>query len=140
MRDVADLLDPYQALKLFIHKNTWMTSNQRKHWRENRDKITVLRQSACFHARKNLLKPIHEPVWIHARIGLPHRRQFDPPNAWPTIKPIIDGLVDAGVLQDDDSTHAPYTSFSRDPNKSPKDKYRITIYLVPESSEIYVPF
>lgn len=137
---VAHPLDPYQALKLVIHKNNWMTSNQRTHWAKNAEKSAALKQAAYIHARKNRLTPICEPVWVHALIGLPTMHRFDPPNAWPTIKPIIDGLVDAGVLQDDDSAHVPYTSFSRDPNKSPKDKYRITIYLVPESSEIYAPF
>ncbi|WP_128683426.1 hypothetical protein [Actinomyces qiguomingii] len=35
----------------------------------------------------------------------PDRRRRDTHNLMPTVKPIVDGLVDAGLLPDDDTRH-----------------------------------
>ena len=48
------------------------------------------------------------PVLEHAYIlGILHpgsRRRLDPANFYPSFKAAVDGLVDAGVLEDDDHT------------------------------------
>lgn len=41
----------------------------------------------------------------------PTRRRMDPPNLYPTLKPIIDGLTDAGLWEDDDYTRLIEVSF-----------------------------
>ncbi|MFB7440207.1 hypothetical protein ACFC01_17920 [Streptomyces mirabilis] len=49
-----------------------------------------------------------QPVMRHAYIlGIVHPKKlgrFDPPNWYPTFKAMVDGLVDAGMLEDDDHT------------------------------------
>jgi hypothetical protein len=49
-----------------------------------------------------------QPVLEHAYVlGVVHpgsRRRLDPANLYPSFKAAIDGLVDAGVLEDDDHT------------------------------------
>lgn len=137
---VTPILEPYHLITLDVHKDLWMTSNQRKHWAENSKRANRLRTLADFKARAHRTPKITEPVWLHAAIAIPSNSRFDPPNAWPTVKPIIDGLVLAGIFKDDDSKWIPYTSFGRDHTKPAPGHYRITLYAIPESSEIYVPF
>jgi len=44
-------------------------------------------------------------VHITAHIFKPRGGRWDPNNLWPTIKAAVDGLVDAGLLADDDHRH-----------------------------------
>lgn len=64
----------------------------------------------------------------------------DGPNLYPTAKPLIDGLVDAGILEDDNDTIVKEYSFiplshNLKPKKSLSgdriDQYHITILLTP---------
>lgn len=77
--------------------------NDRSHWRV-RSRITAqLRADAA-----NLARAARIPHLNRATITVvvhPHdRRRRDPSNWAPTAKACIDGVVDAGVLQDDDSS------------------------------------
>lgn len=42
----------------------------------------------------------------------PSKRRLDPPNLYPTVKHVIDGLTDANIWEDDDYTHMTKMSFS----------------------------
>lgn len=44
-------------------------------------------------------------------VSPPTRRKIDPANLYPTVKPIIDGLTDAGWWEDDDFNHLVEISF-----------------------------
>jgi predicted nucleic acid-binding Zn ribbon protein len=44
-------------------------------------------------------------VHITAHIWKPRRGRYDPNNLWPTVKAVVDGFVDAGLLFDDDHVH-----------------------------------
>jgi Holliday junction resolvase RusA-like endonuclease len=44
---------------------------------------------------------LHGPVRVSVRVAWPDRRRRDTPNAYPTVKALLDGLVDAGLLADD---------------------------------------
>ena len=41
----------------------------------------------------------------------PSKRRLDPPNLYPTTKPLIDGLTDAGMWVDDDHEHMSSMTF-----------------------------
>src|SRR5437016_4455117 len=76
--------------------------NDRSHWR-TRSRIThQLRADAAILARAARIPHLDQAtvtVVVH-----PHdRRRRDPANWAPTAKACIDGIVDAGVLTDDDS-------------------------------------
>ncbi|MET9517010.1 hypothetical protein [Streptomyces sp. NPDC002994] len=59
--------------------------------------------------RAALAEAGEQPLLAHAYIlGVihpPSRRRADPANWYPSFKAAVDGLVDAGVLEDDDHTH-----------------------------------
>ena len=64
----------------------------------------ALRVRAALAARAARIPPMARAritVHVHGRT----RARTDPANAYPTIKACVDGLVDAGVLPDDDAAH-----------------------------------
>lgn len=49
----------------------------------------------------------HVDVFVYP----PSKRRIDPPNLYPTVKPLIDGLTDANIWDDDDHEHMSVMSF-----------------------------
>lgn len=91
-----------------------LNANQRPHHRV-RAKLTAAIRGAAMEAcsehpqmRAALAAAGDQPLMRHAYIlGIVHpgrRGRFDPPNWYPSFKAALDGLVDAGVLEDDDHT------------------------------------
>ncbi|WP_020116773.1 hypothetical protein [Streptomyces canus] len=91
-----------------------MSANQRIHHRVRADLTSRLRSAAhtaCSeneHMRAALAAATPDYVLERAYIlGVLHpgsRRRIDPANFYPSFKAAVDGLVDAGVLEDDDHT------------------------------------
>jgi crossover junction endodeoxyribonuclease RusA len=82
-----------------------LNANDRdSHWARRRRITGALREAAAWLARQQRI-----PALPRARIlGVyepPDRRRRDPANLYPSFKACVDGLVDAGVLLDDDAAH-----------------------------------
>lgn len=82
-----------------------LNANQRMHWRAKALKTSSLRGAGRIDAH-------YAKKWIHVtpfpgrmactvEVQWPDRRRRDVHNLMPTVKPIIDGFVDARILQDD---------------------------------------
>lgn len=82
----------------------WLNLNHRDHYRTKAKKTKAWRAYAEQAARAAGVPALHRAT-ITGRIYKPHNRRYDPHNLFPTLKAIIDGIVDAGVLEDDDHTH-----------------------------------
>lgn len=94
---------------------TLINSNQRLHYRQKAERTARIRTAAMeavtedrtLMAALATAKP--GPLMHRAHIlGVVHpisRRRADPANLYPSFKAAVDGLVDAGVLEDDDHTH-----------------------------------
>lgn len=91
-----------------------LNANQRLH-HHKRAKITSVLRGAAMHAvteQPGLMAALAaaKPGALFDRVhilGIVHptkRGRFDPPNWYPSFKAAIDGLVDAGLLEDDDHT------------------------------------
>lgn len=50
------------------------------------------------------LDPFQSPIHVTAYIWKPRGGRYDPGNLYPTAKAILDGLVDSGLIEDDDYT------------------------------------
>ena len=81
-----------------------LSLNQRKHWAQATGKRRAIRQLAEQTARLSRA-PHLQRARLVIHVAFPDRRRRDPHNFMATAKPIVDGLVDAGVLPDDDHTH-----------------------------------
>lgn len=81
-----------------------LTLNQRLHWREKAERTRVTRHAVGFRAVALHLPPTgHVSVQLHYATGDQRRRDTD--NLVATLKPCVDGLVDAGLVPDDDPGH-----------------------------------
>lgn len=81
-----------------------LNSNQRLHFRDIAKLVAHIRQTTALLARHHripALQRIHVFYVVHPR---PTVRRRDPGNWAPSAKAAVDGLVDAGVLPDDDHT------------------------------------
>ena len=91
-----------------------LNANQRVHHRVRAELTQAIRGAAMAQCseepgmRAALVSAGDTPVMQHAYIlGVLHpgsRRRLDPANFYPSFKAAVDGLVDAGVLEDDDHT------------------------------------
>lgn len=80
-----------------------LNANGRQHWAKKNPITQALRQAACITARNAKVPPlgrIHVTGWYYPAT----RRRVDPANFYPSFKACVDGLVDARVVEDDDST------------------------------------
>ncbi|MCL2089878.1 MAG: hypothetical protein FWH11_01410 [Micrococcales bacterium] len=84
-----------------------LTSNQRLCWQERARRTSDLRMTGVIYARRAMV-PLDGPGFTRAHLTVtfawPDRRRRDPANWHPTLKALVDGSVDAGVLADDDGT------------------------------------
>jgi Holliday junction resolvase RusA-like endonuclease len=96
-----------------------VSANQRIHWTRRSRVQREWRQAAEF-AASPVPYAFDSPVAITATIRYPDRRRRDVSNLYPyVVKPAIDGLVDAGWLEDDDDAHVAAVTIRRDPEPGP---------------------
>lgn len=79
-----------------------ISMNDRLHWAAKARLTASWRQAAFYAARDAQLGSLPPST---VTVGLPVRdsRRRDPHNYFATVKPIVDGLVDAGLWPDDNS-------------------------------------
>lgn len=85
-----------------IRKVPWglLSANTRHHWSVNREVARYWRQVAAFTAR-NAGVPRVDRGRVVVTFHKATNRRFDPGNLSPVSKAILDGIVDAGVFEDD---------------------------------------
>lgn len=81
----------------------WLTANQREHWAPRSQRVRGWRLAAYQSALRAKLPRI-EYARVICEVNFTDTRIRDPGNWSPTAKACVDGLVDAGVFDDDDST------------------------------------
>lgn len=107
-------------------RNPMLNANDRDHWR-------VLGPIRAEWREKGELAGIAAKVadlgWTRARIDAyihrPINNKSDAGNFYPTVKPIVDGLIDAGLLPDDNDDHleGPFQ------HKGEKGPYAVTLVI-----------
>ena len=96
--------EPRTWLLTFSAPAELLTLNKRHHWRTRAKLTRKWRELAAVVARVGRVPTLRqariEVAFIH-----PTNRRRDAHNLYPTYKAIVDGLVDAKVLPDDDDAH-----------------------------------
>lgn len=82
-----------------------LNANHRLHWAKKSRTTRTIRGAACDAARNLLSMPRLQRAHVAGLYEPPDKRRRDPANLYPSFKAAIDGLVDAGVLPDDDAEH-----------------------------------
>ena len=119
-------------LLLTIPDLWWLSSNQRMHRMAAAGRTRAIREYAALQtAAANLTVP--PQVHIGIFVGYPTRAKADPPNAWPTAKAAIDGVVDAGALTDDNSEVVFAHSFARDPKRAEKGTHTLRLVFTDQA-------
>lgn len=85
-----------------VHPDNLISANHRTHWADKAHRTRNVRLLGRYAAR-NLpaMHAAHLTVTVHP----PDRRRRDLDNTMPTVKAIVDGIVDAKVLPDDNRNH-----------------------------------
>jgi len=94
-----------------------LTANQRMHHHERARIVRILRRAAA-DAAASQGAPRLERAHIVVHVAWPDRRRRDAHNLYVTAKACIDGLVDYGLIPDDDDTHLIGPDFRVDPELS----------------------
>ena len=125
------------VMQLDIPANEWMSANGKQpHWAEKNKRTQALQTRARFESRLQEVGQFRTPVVVTCIIGYPTAARADPPNAYPTCKCLVDGIVKAGVLPDDNSDVIVEMRFRRDPVKARKNTHRVTILIDREGTGV----
>jgi len=96
-----------------------LTENQRLHHYARNTRVqsirTVARQTAVVTRAPRL-----ERARLDVGVAFPDRRRRDTHNLMPTVKAVVDGLVDARLLPDDSWRHLSGPRLERAPEVSPR--------------------
>lgn len=119
-----------------VPKSLWMSANRPVTNHAHRSRIVRdLHMLAALAARRSDLGAVCEPCSIIWEIAYPKGTgvKADPPNAAPTTKALLDGLVAAGCLSDDNPDVVVAQTFVRAPNTEVRGLHRITITIIEET-------
>lgn len=107
----------------------FINANDRLH-HHARGKLTKAwrRAAKCAHVWAG--PPMDTPVHILAHVRFPTNHRRDVGNLYPTAKALVDGMVDAGLLADDDDTRVIGPDLRRDYPNGPA-RVRIEIEELP---------
>lgn len=78
-----------------------MSMNDRLHWTEQRKRARAWRTASMVHAMDQLAGRSLPASTVAVALPVRDRRARDPHNYFATVKPIVDGLVDADIWPDD---------------------------------------
>jgi hypothetical protein len=119
-----------QTLTPTIPRRLVLSSNDRRHYHATRRIVAELRALAAYTARALELRPMDSAI-VFVAVAYPDRKRRDTPNLWPTIKPLLDGIVtDAGILPDDDDQHLPLLTFRRSRRSCPTGHVVVELTLI----------
>lgn len=117
-----------------IPDGLWMSGNRDYgHGGWKKSMVDQLQEIAGWSAVAQKLDHFPDPCDVLWLIAYPKGtgRTADPDNAFPTCKPLLDGLVKLGYLVDDNPTHVGRRSYERDMNLPEQHVHRITLTATP---------
>ena len=123
-----------QQLTIDVPEGAWLSSNDRRHWADVKRRRQILRLMGKSAAIKARLQPIQHAA-ITAYIQYATGGRADPNNAQDTTKPLIDGMVDAGIFVDDSSEYILGPDHRRDTGRAPKHWHRVRLVIVEQQAE-----
>ncbi len=99
-----------EKLRFLIPRELVLNSNQSINHRVKGLKVKALRGMGCALGTATGSSPFSKYT-VDVLVYAPSKRRIDPPNMYPTVKPLVDGLTDAGLWEDDDHEHMESMTF-----------------------------
>lgn len=128
------------TLTFNVPPQLWLTANRHHVNRGHRARIVRdLHALAAGEALLDNVAPIAGPVFASWTVRYPkgvRKDKGDASNAQPTTKALLDGLVGAGVLEDDGPQHIVAELYTRGPNLTVQSLHEIRLVLTSQE----VPF
>lgn len=94
--------------------------------------MVAMKEKASYTAANAITVPfLYEKAKVRVLVGNTVNRDFDPPNLWPTIKALTDGLTDCAWWIDDNFTHLTEVSFAYGEKSPEKGHFRFTLVVEP---------
>jgi crossover junction endodeoxyribonuclease RusA len=121
-----------QTLTLDLPRDLWWTaSNERAQHHMTRARLVASVRSLAAGVARQTIRPVRGGVaCVLVTVCTPIANRLDPANVGSTVvKAMLDGMVDAGVLPDDDSAHMPLTMYQRGPRTGVKGMYRLVFHI-----------
>lgn len=118
------------VLTFQIPKTEWWTQNSRGGWQAKYRRTNPVKHRAYITARNQLRgvpRPSHWPVRVIARISPLTHGRFDPENAAPMVKAILDAITLTGWWPDDNSRYVTGPDYRPGPTSG--NGYIITIII-----------
>lgn len=131
---VARLRDGIPPLAFVIPKACWLTSNRQTDNRGYKQRLVNDLQQIAYLAARNR-SPIKGRVAAHWTVRYPkgvRKDKGEASNAQPTTKALLDGLVKAGLLEDDGPAWVIAETFTRGPNLDRASDHEIQLVLMPQ--------
>lgn len=90
-----------------------ISSNDRLHFQKKAKLTAYLRALAKLKTKNSVNVPYSKkkPCGVNVTFLSPTKRRYDPPNFYPTIKALIDGMTDAGIWTDDNHEIIQFMTF-----------------------------
>ncbi|WGH93855.1 hypothetical protein QDX21_03390 [Auritidibacter ignavus] len=98
------LTAPSHTLFVPLQQSGWVNTNHREHWAVRNRKTQEWRTATSWVARSSKIGP-YQHISVTAHVHKTTNRAYDAHNLLPTAKAMVDGLVDAGVIPDDNNTY-----------------------------------
>ncbi|HEM4634275.1 TPA: hypothetical protein U1005_000779 [Streptococcus suis] len=110
-------------------KKEMLNANDRMNWARKAKITAYLRQIGRLNVPKGkyVTHTKKRPCGLVVTIYAPTKRRMDPPNFYPTIKALVDGMTDAGLWTDDSHEVIKFMTFEYGGLSGLKDKYRVEI-------------
>lgn len=135
-----------KRIKALDVRNDWQTkksalSKKLKKQGKTKDEIDahleeVIGDNASYEAVNAIEVPfLYTKARVRVLIGNTVKRDFDPPNFWPTVKAITDGLTDCAWWEDDNFNYLTEVSFAYGERSDTKGCYRFQIIIEPVLSD-----
>lgn len=122
-----------QQITIPVGDTEWLSANDRHHWAAKAKRTKALRSKTALLARR--LTPITGVVHACAFVAYPRAGRVDVANSYPTIKACIDGLVDAGILEDDSHKYLLGPDMRVDTPTRTKGLHQVRIVLTPQHTD-----
>lgn len=126
-----------QETTIDVQKAYWWTQNKRGDWRAKYRRTSVVKRRAYLTYRSlinsgKLKPPAKWPVHVTAIIHPITHGRFDPENAAPMVKAILDGITQSGYWPDDNAEYVLGPDYRLGEPSTEKGVYHITIRIEEE--------